>query len=104
MSTGVGSVSRARECLSVQRFDAVILDRYLDDQDGHELLKYLKKNKETKDIPVIMLTGENEMAEIKASLSLGAEGYIAKPFRASSFLDQLEKILRRHSEVDLGFK
>lgn len=103
-SDGVGSIDRAQDMVLRKNYDVVILDRYLEGEDGHDFLKFLKKTSAIKDIPVVMLSGEKEMGEIKASVELGAVGYIVKPFSANDFLDQLIKILRRTSAVDLEFK
>ncbi len=103
-SDGIGGMDRAQDMVLRKNYDVVILDRYLEDADGHEFLKFLKKSDATKYIPVVMLSGEKEMDEIKTSIKLGAVGYILKPFSAKDFLDQLVKILRRSNAVDLEFK
>ena len=74
-------------------YDVVILDRYMPEVDGHEILKQLKEHPDTKAIPVVMLTGESKSEEIVRSIQLGASGYVVKPFTPRGFLAQLEKIL-----------
>ena len=69
----------------------IILDRYMPEMDGNETLKHLKNNKATSHIPVIMLTGENKLQEIKKSIELGANGYIVKPFKSGDFLKQVNR-------------
>jgi len=76
------------------KYDLIILDRRLPDGDGNEVLKKIKGMEAAKNTPVIMLTGEKKMTEIKSSIELGAAGYITKPFRPTDFLAQLEKILK----------
>ena len=75
--------------------DVVILDRYMPDTDGHEVLKAIKKNPRTQSVPVVMLTGESNAEEIKESIELGASGYLIKPFTPNNFLSQLTKILEK---------
>lgn len=88
------------EITHAKRLDAVILDRYMPDGDGLEFLKKLKVTPETKTLPVIMLTGEKDMAEVKKTLQHGAVGYIGKPFTPKAFLTQIEKILDRRVQID----
>ena len=83
-----------------ESIDAILLDRYMPEGDGLEFLKRLKATPETKTLPVIMLTGEKDMIEIKKSLEAGAVGYIGKPFTPKTFLGQLEKILNNKVELD----
>ncbi|MGH1398379.1 MAG: response regulator [Alphaproteobacteria bacterium] len=92
-ATGVTNPQNGFGMMAKETFDAVILDRYMPPVDGHEVLQQLKGNAQTKDIPVVMLTGESKESEIKKSISLGAAGYIVKPFTPKSFLKQLEIIL-----------
>lgn len=94
------NVGKAISLSQTVRFDAVVLDRNLNGEDGHDVLKALKANPATKVTPVVMLTGEKDMKEIKTSISLGAAGYIAKPFTPKDFLGQLDKILTTKIEVD----
>ncbi len=74
-------------------FDAIILDRHMSDVDGHDVLKSLKADPGTKNIPVIMLTGETRAEEIQESLKLGISGYITKPFTPKNFIARMNTIL-----------
>ena len=90
---GIHSAEKGLKTAMTDSFDAIILDRHMPDGDGNEILKKLKSTDTTSHIPVIMLTGEKNAAEIKESLSIGAAGYILKPFKPVDFLRQLNKIL-----------
>ncbi|MCL2265375.1 MAG: ATP-binding protein [Treponema sp.] len=60
--------------------DVILLDVVMPDMDGYEVLSALKASEKTRDIPVIFITGlDNIDAEIKG-LALGAADYIIKPF------------------------
>ena len=98
---GANNIQKAMQILNTENFDAIILDRYMPDGDGHDVLQALKSEPRTKTIPVIMLTGEKDMNQIKASLKLGAVGYIAKPFTPQDFLNQLDRILNTKAAIDL---
>ena len=71
---GANSIDRGMQLVKTQSFDAVVLDRYLGEEDGHVLLKAIKDDPQTAQLPVIMLTGEKDMKEVKASVTLGAAG------------------------------
>jgi DNA-binding response OmpR family regulator len=58
--------------------DLILLDLILPKMDGFEVLKHLKENKKTKDIPVIVLTNLESPEHVEKSLSLGATTYLVK--------------------------
>ncbi|MFA4998568.1 MAG: response regulator [Candidatus Paceibacterota bacterium] len=58
--------------------DLILLDLILPKLHGLEVLKGLKEVEETKDIPVIILTNLEGMAEIEKAIELGAKGYLVK--------------------------
>ncbi|NCT40802.1 MAG: response regulator [Alphaproteobacteria bacterium] len=90
---GVIDSGQVMSLLLSESFDGVILDRYMPEIDGHELLLQIKDEVKTRHLPVIMLTGEKQVDEIRQSLNLGASGYVVKPFTPKSFLLQLKKII-----------
>lgn len=63
--------------------DLILLDIVMPDMDGYEVCKRLKTIEETKDIPIIYLTGMNNEQDEEYGLSLGAIDYITKPFKPS---------------------
>ncbi len=60
---------------------AIILDWEMPGMTGLELLGWMKRKEEYKDIPVIMLTGRNSPDEIKSGINAGAFYYVTKPFQ-----------------------
>ena len=68
--------------------DLVLLDILMPRMDGYEVLKFLKTNKSTKNIPVIVLTNLGQEEEKKRCLDLGAQSFYIK---ASVRLDELAK-------------
>jgi DNA-binding response OmpR family regulator len=89
-----GSVAEAVQRLRVaaNRFDAVILDVGLPDGDGRDLCAGLRKDGLR--MPIIMLTGSDEEADVVRGLDAGANDYIAKPFRLNELLARLRAQLR----------
>ena len=73
--------------------DLILLDVEMPEMNGDEALKILKEEELTKDIPVIMCTGNNEMLEDEL-LSLGASGYIRKPHGFSTLKTKLKEIFK----------
>ncbi len=60
--------------------DLVLLDLEMPGLDGYGLLRLLKGNPETRLVPVVMLTGHNQLPEKLRAVELGADDYIHKPF------------------------
>ena len=74
------------------RFDALILDVTLPDGDGRDLCASLRK--QGLRMPIIMLTGSDDEADVVRGLDAGANDYIAKPFRLAELLARLRAQLR----------
>ena len=62
------------------RPDVILLDWMMPEMSGLEVLSELKKDEQTKHIPVFMLTAKAMMNDIKQALCEGADDYITKPF------------------------
>ncbi len=69
--------------------DLVILDLMMPGKDGYQVLREIKGNAETKEIPVIVNSAVDDMTSIKETLSLGALDYFTKPITA----DQMKVII-----------
>jgi len=75
----------SRNCLDVVKRlqpDLILLDILMPEVDGYEVLKTLKEDNDSKDIPVIFVTGLTESENEVKGLALGAADYINKPFNA----------------------
>jgi PleD family two-component response regulator len=77
-SEGISAIEKAKEFLP----DLILLDIVMPKMDGYETLSKLKKCEETKNIPVIFITGLSNDDEEEKGLALGAIDYITKPFSA----------------------
>ena len=88
------TVSEAEALLTGKdsRFDAIILDVSLPDGDGRDLCALLRK--QGLRMPIIMLTGSDDEADVVRGLDAGANDYIAKPFRLAELLARLRAQLR----------
>ena len=74
------------------RFDALILDVSLPDGDGRDFCARLRR--QGIKVPIIMLTGSGEEADVVRGLNVGANDYIIKPFRLAELLARLRAQLR----------
>lgn len=75
-----------------ERYDAIILDIGLPDGDGRDLCVRLRRHGVK--VPIIILTGSDEEADVVRGLDSGANDYIAKPFRMAELLARLRAQLR----------
>lgn len=76
---GLSAIKTAKENLP----DLILLDILMPEMDGYEVLSVLKSLEETKDIPIIFITGLSNIEDEKKGLSLGASDYITKPFSSA---------------------
>jgi len=74
--------------------DLILLDLILPKMDGFGVLKGLKEDEETKDIPVIILTNLENTGDVQRALELGATNYLVKAnYTLTEILEKIEKIL-----------
>lgn len=87
----------ALDILDEQRPDLIMLDIMLPGQDGLQVCKKIKNNKETSNIPIIMLTARGEEIDKVLGLEMGADDYVVKPFGVRELLARVKALLRRAS-------
>ncbi|MGN6436203.1 MAG: response regulator [Agriterribacter sp.] len=73
------------------RPDIILLDVTMEGNDGRDICKSLKEDGVTKDIPVILLSANDELKKIAEQC--GADGYVAKPFDANSVKNKIDDLL-----------
>ena len=91
---GQQGLARWRE----HRPDLVILDGTLPELDGFEVCRLIRRESTT---PVILLTARGAEADVVRGLQVGADDYVAKPFRARQLAARMEAVLRRARRIDL---
>lgn len=82
----------ALQRLNGRSYDAVLLDLGLPDLDGSHLIKTLRINS---DVPIMVVSGRGTEQDKIASLDLGADDFIAKPFLPGELLARIRAVLRR---------
>jgi two-component system phosphate regulon response regulator PhoB len=92
----------ARAALADRRPDLLLIDWMLPDTSGLELTRSLKRERETRDLPIIMLTARAEESDKVAGLEGGADDYITKPFSPRELVARVNALLRRASGQDDG--
>jgi two-component system phosphate regulon response regulator PhoB len=96
-------VSEAEDCgeararIADSRPDLLLVDWMLPDQSGLELTRAIKRNKETQDLPIILLTARADEHDKVAGLEGGADDYVTKPFSPRELLARIQAVLRRSS-------
>ncbi|MBU1669487.1 MAG: response regulator [Actinobacteria bacterium] len=85
----------ALELVSERRPDLVILDVMMPVMDGFEVLRLLKGDEDTRNIPVIMLTARGMEADVLRGFDTGAVDYLTKPFSVSELAARVKSILAR---------
>lgn len=90
--TAAPLAATALEQLTVEPYDAVVLDLMLPDMDGLDLCRQLRAKSDT---PVLMLTARGDATDRIIGLEIGADDYLPKPFEPRELLARLRAILRR---------
>lgn len=93
-TTGAEGLVKAKEAT----YDLVILDVGLDDMDGRELCRLMRK--QGVKCPVLMLTGHTTDADTILGLDAGANDYVAKPFKFPVLLARIRAQLRQHEQSE----
>ncbi|HWN82252.1 MAG TPA: winged helix-turn-helix domain-containing protein, partial [Candidatus Udaeobacter sp.] len=78
--------------------DLIILDLMLPDMDGTEVLRVLKADDRTRQIPVIFLSARTEEVDRVVGFELGAEDYVGKPFSPRELMLRVRALLRRRGD------
>jgi two-component system, OmpR family, alkaline phosphatase synthesis response regulator PhoP len=86
---------RALELAQAHHPDLILLDVMMPFLNGYEVLDLLRRDENTKNIPVIMLTAKSFQHEIDEGLTRGAEDYIIKPFSPNDLITRIQAVLGR---------
>ena len=86
---GIEAVSKASE----HKPDLILLDIMMPKQDGYKTCMRIKAAEDTRDIPVVMLTGVDYALNRKLGEQLGAADYITKPFQIDMLVEAIKRLV-----------
>ena len=96
-ATKAFSGTEAIQILRKQDFHVVVLDLKMEDMDGIEVLKVIKKM--IPELPVIILTGHGSQTAAKEGILFGAFDYLSKPCELSELMDKIHEAHRHQQEL-----
>ena len=85
----------AVKILQTQKVDLIISDWNMPTMNGLELLKWVRANTATRDLPFLMVTAEAQKDNIMEAVKAKVSNYVVKPFTAQSLAEKLQKVLIR---------
>lgn len=86
--------AEALALLKENQFDLILSDINMPVMDGLEFIRHLKESENGKNIPIVLITTEGGEKHVVEALSLGAKGYIRKPFTPDQVKEHVIPILR----------
>ena len=97
---GMANAKELRTALKEELPDLILLDIMLPGEDGYSILESLKSSRDTRGIPVIMVTAKEAEYDKVKGLEAGADDYITKPFGMMEFVARVKAVLRRCSKQE----
>lgn len=93
------SYHQATEWLKTETPLMILLDLVMPDISGFELIKILKQNPSLSECPITILSGKNEMADVKKALVLGAIDYVVKPIDPLILQEKIQRCLSKSNST-----
>lgn len=92
----------ALEKVKQSKPDLIVLDVMMPHLDGFQVLKTLKANADTRDIPVIMLTAKAQDQDVFRGWQSGVDSYLTKPFNPLELISFVQRILESPTPPEEG--
>jgi len=86
--------------LDRKHFDLVISDTVMPNKDGWQLMREIKESPKTRDVPIILITSENEDADMLRAYDNGAAYYISKPFTIAQLFYGIQMASNSNRETE----
>lgn len=97
-TVGVESGEEGLELAISQKPDLIILDLMLPGMSGMDVCRQIKQNRDTRKLPIIIVSAKGEESDIVSGLELGADDYLTKPFSPRILLARVGTVLRRSEQ------
>jgi two-component system, OmpR family, response regulator MtrA len=91
--TAVHDGAQALESVQVQSPDLVVLDIAMPELDGLEVLRRVRADADTRDLPVILLSAQAQEADLERGYATGASAYVKKPFSPRELAERVDALL-----------
>ena len=100
----LGDGKKALDRLRMESYDLLVLDLQLPGIDGLSLCAEVRRDKRTRDVPVVMLTARGDEADRIVGLEMGADDYVVKPFSPKELVARVRALFRRMGRKDDDLK
>jgi DNA-binding response OmpR family regulator len=90
----VADAAAALDLLSREEFDIVLADIEMPGMDGFELVQRIREQEKLRDLPVVMITGREDIASIDRAYTAGATSFVTKPINWRQLSYQLRYVVR----------
>ncbi len=88
--------SASRDLIAGGRPDVIILDIMMPEISGIDMLEFMRRRRELRGIPVVMLSSETTDVQVDEAMELGADGFVFKPVTLEELEAALQKAIVRH--------
>ncbi len=89
------SGKQALKTLGKKQIDAILLDLMMPGMSGYEVLEAVKSNPETKSIPVLIVSADNEDADVEKAMGLGADFFFEKPLNLDAVVKKVKDLFSK---------
>lgn len=95
-----GDGDKALKIIKSKRINLVICDWIMPNMSGLELFNALKSDENCKDLPFILLTGNDQKDSITEALKAGIRNYVVKPFNPAKLFEKVCQLLLEQKQVE----
>ena len=96
---GCETGTQAFSAIKMKRPDLVILDLMIPELDGLTVCQQVRADPEVSSTPIVIVSAKEEESDVVIGLGLGADDYVAKPFRPKELMARVKAVLRRAQKL-----